>query len=391
MTALLEPDVLARDAIRDAVGDNVDTVASFDELEVLLRNQPGVDTVILGPSVDNELALDYAERERASNPTLGVVVVRRRIDAALLAQALRAGVREVVAERDYGAITEAVQRSRKLTYALRNPGETLASSVGGNDAGHLLTIFSPKGGAGKTTFAVNVGVALAQKGYKALLLDLDLAFGDVPISLGLRPEHDFQEVVNMGERLDAAALKRLVTVHESGLHVVAPPTDPGVHERVTIPMLRKLIQVSTSEYQYVLADTAPSLDERSITIMENSDTVFLLTTLDIPSLKNLKIALETLRLVNFPIERLRVVMNRADSKVGLDAKEVEKTLGVPVVGYIPSSRLVPAATNRGVAIVTDQPKHAVSMAFSRLISQEIIKEAAPAEKRGGLFGLRREP
>ena len=235
---------------------------------------------------------------------MGVILVRRRIDAAILTQAIRAGVREVVTERDLPALTEAVQRSHKLTFALRNPGESMAVA-GDADAGHLLTVFSPKGGAGKTTFAVNVGVALAAKGYKTLLLDLDLAFGDVPISLGLRPEHDFAEVVNMGERLDAGALKRLVTVHESGLHVLAPPTDPGVHERVTIPMLRKLIQVSTAEYQYVIADTAPSLDERSITIMENSDTVFLLTTLDIPSLKNLKIALETLRLVNFPTDRLQ--------------------------------------------------------------------------------------
>jgi pilus assembly protein CpaE len=179
-------------------------------------------------------------------------------------------------------------------------------------------------------------------------------------------------------------------VHESGLHVLAPPTDPGVHERVTIPMIRRLIQVATDQYQYVLADTSPALDERSITVMENSDVVFLLTTLDIPSLKNLKIALETLKLVNFPTERLRVVMNRADSKVGLDAKEVEKTLGVPVVAYIPSSRLVPAATNRGVAIVTDQPKHAVTIAINRLISQEITKDPAAVEKRGGFLGLRRE-
>jgi pilus assembly protein CpaE len=155
-------------------------------------------------------------------------------------------------------------------------------------------------------------------------------------------------------------------------------------------MLRRLIQVATAEYQYVLADTAPSLDERSITIMENSDTVFLLTTLDIPSLKNLKIALETLRLVNFPVDRLRVVMNRADSKVGLDAREVEKTLGVPVIGFIPSSRVVPAATNRGVAIISDQPKQAVSLAFQRLISHEIIKDGSTPEKRGGFLGLRRE-
>ena len=132
------------------------------------------------------------------------------------------------------------------------------------------------------------------------------------------------------------------------------------------------------------------MDERSLTVMENSDTVFMLTTLDIPSLKNLKIAIETLRLVNFPMDRVRVVMNRADSKVGLDASEVEKTLGVPIVAFIPSSRLVPACTNRGVPIIADQPKSPVAVALNRLISQDIVKEAPRAEKRG-LFGMRREP
>lgn len=387
MTALLEPDALARDGLREAIGASTHAVSSFDELAVLMRNQPELDTVVVGPSVDNDLSLDFAERMRNTNPTLGVVLVRRRIDAALLSQALRAGVREVVGERDLQAVSDAVARSRSLTLALRNRAEN--GLVEPEDVGHLLTVFSPKGGAGKTTIAVNIGVMLAQRGYKVLLLDLDLGFGDVPISLGLRPEHDFGEIVNMGERLDSAALKRLVTIHESGLHVLAPPTDPGVHERVTVPMIRKLIHVATAEYQYVLADTAPSLDERSITIMENSDAVFMITTLDIPSLKNLKIALETLKLVNFPTERLRVIMNRADSKVGLDAKEVEKTLGVPIVGYIPSSRLVPASTNRGVPIVTDQPKHPVTAAISRLIAHQIVKDATPPEKRG-LFGLRRE-
>lgn len=388
MIAILEPDALARDSIRDAVGDVADTAASFDELTSLIRTQPALDTVVLGPSVDNELALDFVEGSRATHPTLGIIAVRRRIDAALLAQALRAGVREVVAERDLPGIGDAVRRSQKLTFALRNPGEAQAATDT-ETAGHLLSVFSPKGGAGKTTFSVNLGVALANRGYRTLLLDLDLAFGDVPISLGLRPEHDFQEAVSMGERLDAAALDRLVTVHESGLHVLAPPTDPGVNEHVTIPLIRRLIQVATTEYQYVIADTAPNLDERSITIMEGSDSVFLLTTLDIPSLKNLKIALETLRLVNFPVDRLSVVMNRADSKVGLDPHEAQKTLGVPVVGFIPSSRSVPETTNRGVAIVAEKPRHPVSASINKLINDQIIKDPQRVEKRGFL-GIRRE-
>lgn len=388
MTALLEPDALARDSLRDAVGGSVESLSSVDDLTVLMRHNPELDTIILGPSVDTELALDFAEKLRSTSPTLGVIVVRRRIDATVLTQALRAGVREVVGERDLTGLTEAVARSRSLTFALRNPGQSAAAQAAAS-TGHLVTVFSPKGGAGKTTLAVNTSVALATTGNRTLLIDLDLAFGDVPIFLGLRPEHDFQEVVTMGERLDAGALKRLVTHHESGLHVLAPPTDPGVSERVSIGLVKRLIQVATAEYEYVVVDTAPSLDERSITVMEASDEVFMLTTLDIPSLKNLKIAIETLKLVNFPMDRVSVVMNRADSKVGLDAREVEKTLGVPVVAYIPSSRLVPAATNRGVAIVLDQPRHPVTNAVKALINQHIIKNGQTSEKRGFL-GLRRD-
>ena len=388
MTVVLEPDALARDGIRDAVGGALEAANSFDELTVLLRNDTEISTVILGPSVDGDTAMDFAERTRASNPTLGVVLVRRRIDAVLLAQALRAGVREVVSERDLTGLGEAAARSKALTNALRHPDDAGRESAEAA-LGHLYTVFSPKGGAGKTTFSVNVAVGLASRGYRTLLIDLDLAFGDVPISLGLRPEHDFEEAVAMGERLDAAALKRLVTPHDSGLHVLAPPTDPGVAERVSIALVRRLIGVAMREYQYVIVDTAPQMDERSLTVMENSDTVFMLTTLDIPSLKNLKIALETLRIVNFAMDRVRVVMNRADSKVGLDAGEVERTLGVPIVAFIPSSRLVPASTNRGVPIVTDEPKSPVAVAFNRLISQEIVKETPRAERRG-LFGMRRE-
>ncbi len=388
MTALLEPDVLARDSIRDAIGDVSVAPGSFDELTALVRTDPDLDTVVLGPSVDGELAIDFADHMRASNPTLGVVMVRRRIDAALLTQALRAGVREVVAERDLAGLGDAVRRSQKLTFALRNPGQTQVSQ-GAEPTGRLYTVFSPKGGAGKTTLAVNLGVALAGRGYRTLVVDLDLAFGDVPISLGLRPEHDFHEVVALGERLDGAALDRLVTVHPSGLHVLAPPTDPGVNEQASVALVQRLLHVATMQYQYVIADTAPTLDERTITAMESSEAVFLLTTLDIPSLKNAKIAVETLRLVNFPTDRLRVVMNRSDSRVGLDLGEVERSLGVPVVGFIPSSRLVPATTNRGVPIVTEKPKHAVSTAIQSLAAAQVVREPRRADRRG-LLGRRKD-
>ncbi len=383
MPVLLEPDALNRDSLREAIGPATATVGTFDELTGFLRDRPDCKAVILGSSIDLDRALDFAERARATNPTMGVLLVRRRTDAAVLAQASRSGIREVVAERDLTGLTEAVRRSMDLTSALRRQGD-LPAEAPSAQRGRMLTVFSPKGGAGKTTLAVNMGVLLARQGYRTLLLDLDLAFGDVPISLGMRPEHTFEELVAMGERLDAAALEQLVTPHESGLHVLAPPTDPGVHEQVSSALMRRLIQVALPEYDYIIADTAPSLDERAIIIMEASELVFLVTTLDIPSLKNLKIAIETLRLVAFPVDRLRVVMNRADSKVGLEPREVAKALGIPVVANIPSSRLVPSSTNRGVPVVTDQARSTVAQAIGDLVSEQLTGQPPDAHKRTGL-------
>ena len=148
MTVVLEPDALARDGIRDAVGGSPAAANSFDELTVLMRNDPEIATVVLGPSVDGDMAMDFSERTRASNPTLGVVLVRRRIDAVLLTQALRVGVREVVSERDLPGLADAVNRSKSLTYALRHPDE-MGHDSEDSDLGHLFTVFSPKGGAGR--------------------------------------------------------------------------------------------------------------------------------------------------------------------------------------------------------------------------------------------------
>jgi pilus assembly protein CpaE len=194
----------------------------------------------------------------------------------------------------------------------------------------------------------------------------------------------------MGEGLDRAALRGLLSQHESGAFILSPPNDPGIAERVATRLVRRLLDVARTEFDYVLVDTAPTMDERNITVMEGSDAVLLLTTLDIPSLKNLRVGIDTLRLISFPTERLNVVLNRSDAKVGLNSTEVQKSLGLEVTAHIPSSRDVPAATNRGVALVAENPKHAVSYAISSLINEAVLKEehVAPV-RRGRLLGWRK--
>jgi pilus assembly protein CpaE len=125
-------------------------------------------------------------------------------------------------------------------------------------------------------------------------------------------------------------------------------------------------------FQYVVVDTPPAFTDHVLAAFDESDVLALLATLDIPALKNLKLTLETLDLLNYPREKWRVVLNRADSKVGLAFSEVEKTLRVPIAAEIPSSRDVPAAVNRGVPIVLDSPAHPVSMAIKRFAERQVL-------------------
>jgi pilus assembly protein CpaE len=133
-------------------------------------------------------------------------------------------------------------------------------------------------------------------------------------------------------------------------------------------------------------DTPPALDDNVLAAFDRSDVVGLLATLDIPALKNLKLTLETLDLIGYPRERLRIILNRADSKVGLALSEVEKTLKTPISAQVPSSRDVPASTNRGVAIVMDDPKSPVSIAIQSFVDEYVVvtpssDDAIPAQMR----------
>lgn len=389
MTAVLERDPVTARGLCNALGDSAVAVDSFEALGVRPAQQVPHATIVLGPSIDTELALDLAAKARQADPTCGVVLVRRRIDSSVLAAALKAGVREVVTERDLPGLAEAVRRSDELTRALRGIGRAQEDEPQEAANGRIAVIWSPKGGSGKTTLAVNSAVALAAADQRVLLVDLDLAFGDVAISLGLRPNHGFDEAAAIGERIDRAALRGLLAQHESGVWVLSPPNDPGIAERIPTSLVGRLLDVARAEFDYVVVDTAPALDERNILLMETADVVLLVTTLDIPSLKNLRVATDTLRLINYPLDRLRVVLNRADAKVGLNPAEVHKSLGIKVAANIPSSGDVPAATNRGVAIVTDSPRHPVSVAIHSLVSSVVMRgEQAAVVARPAATGRR---
>lgn len=373
MTVIVELDPTSAEALQSAVGSASTIVPGLEQLRRHLEVHPGEYAVILGPSVDLSAAVALADTLRVAQPALGVVLVRRRIDTAVLAEALRSGMREVVEDRDLTGLNEAVARVYALHSALTQGAEETFSAHG---KGTLVTVFSAKGGVGKTTMSTNLAACFAGQLKKSVcIVDLDLAFGDVSIVLQLFPVHTIADAVGMDRKLDPGVIEQLLTEHPSGLKVLAAPVQPEAKDRISGEMVSKLLHILKQMFDVVVVDTPPAFDEVVLQAFDESDLILLVGTLDVPALKSLKISAETLSLLNHPKEHWRLVLNRADMKVGLTPQEFEKTLNIPIAALIPQSNDVPTSINHGKPIVLESPKHQVSVAIRRL-AEDCLAHAA---------------
>jgi pilus assembly protein CpaE len=396
MTTICDLDPTTADALRSAVGE-ARVVTSLETLRVVLDSDLYEDVVVLGPTVDASSAFRLSSSLRVARPTLSVILVRQRIDTGVLAEALRAGVRDVVDERDLYRLNASVRQLQTFAAALRDSAATAGGDGSPGPRGRIVTVFSAKGGCGKTTLATNLAATLADRGRRQVcLVDLDLAFGDVAIALQLFPAHTIADAVPLAD-VDFTAVQALLTPHSPGLTTLVAPVEPGSAESIPAALVAHILELLRTHFDYVVVDTPPAFDDQVLAAFDLSDVIALMATLDIPALKNLKLTLETMALLNYPRERWRIVLNRADSKVGLAIGEVEKTLRAPISAEIPSSRDVPASINRGVPIALDDPRHPVSLAILEFAQKHVLgltspfppERAAPPDLRDDRRGFRR--
>jgi pilus assembly protein CpaE len=373
--------VAVPDEAIDALDQPARSAPDLDGLKKILDHDHAPVTVVLGPDIPLSDAMLLATDLRLTRPEVGFVLVRDDVDALVLTEALRSGVREVVTAGDMAALREAVRRSDEIGTALAERGRLEEEQPG--HQGRVVTVFSAKGGCGKTTISTNLAAALADGGRRnVVIVDLDLAFGDVAIALQLFPTRTIADAVPMGEAdLDFDGVQSLLTPHSPGLTTLVAPVEPGAAESIPASLVGRIIELLQENFDYVVVDTPPAFDDQVLAAFDRSDAIVLLATLDIPALKNLKLSLETLDLLNYPRDRWRIVLNRSDSKVGLALVEVEKTLRTAITAQVPSSRDVPASVNRGVPIVLDDPKHAVSLAIRQFAERDIVGAGSAAAKQ----------
>ncbi len=372
-TIIVDPDAVARKALASHIDDAIE----LDRVDQLEEHLSGPTVVVFGPSLADVDGVASAAPVLSTRPAVGGVLISDTLSTELLQSALRAGFKDV--------LTAPVDRTELLEVIARVagtlPGVNLPSSAhvrtDDEPRGRMTTVFSTKGGAGKSVIATNVAVSLAKQSDRpVVLVDADLQFGDVSVMLKLAPQRTVVDAVGAIDKLDASLLRSLLVEHEeSGLLVLSAPLEPAFADQVEAKQLIDIIDLLRSMAAHVVVDTPAHFNDVVLALIEESDDVLLVAGLDIPSIKNVRIGLQTLRLLNTPMNKIRLVLNRANSKVKLDVAEVERTLQVQAQSRIPSDVSVPLSVNKGEPIVLDAPRSGPAKAIEALVTM-LLEEPA---------------
>jgi pilus assembly protein CpaE len=335
--------------------------------EMLLDAATPPEAVVLSPAVKDADALGMGEFVKRRFPQTALILVREKAEPALLHQAMRSGLRDVVdlsrgTEELRQALDEALSWARSLRGASAEwsrPEPRMRAPI--------VAVFSSKGGTGKSFLASNLAAAMAGgRRNDTALLDLDTEMGDVFSYFGEEPRQAFSDLLALAD--ERSPRQR---IREAGLSFMphlwgyAAPNDPAA-PAVSGESVGKLLRAMRGSFDAVVVDCPAAYSDQVLTTFELADTILLITGLDVVGLKHLSIAARTLMDLGVPKERFRVVLNRADSQVGLNPATVERALGIPVDAMVPSSRLVPTCLNRGRPVVVEEPRSEVARAVGDL-------------------------
>jgi pilus assembly protein CpaE len=361
----------------------VPTVSAAEEALATLRDPPSA--VVLSPLVKDVDAFGMADFVGKTSPASAVLLVRERADNGLLPKAMRAGVRDVVdLSRGGEELREALTRAVAWSASLRTARSGGAPASEAARRGRVVSVFSSKGGTGKTFLACNLAWALAEvRHVDTAILDLEFGVGDVFSFYGREPSHALQDVLAVGDLEDRDVIRDVGVKLNDRLWGYGSPPDPAAGS-VSGEVIGKVIRALRRAFDVVVVDGTNEYSDAALAAFDLSDTVCLVTGLDVVGVRHLSVALHTLLSLGFPRDRFRIVLNRADSKVGLSPQDVERVMKIKVDAMLPSSRLVPMSLNRGRPVVQEHPKSDVSRAVVSLAEK---LAGVPTKAKHGVFGF----
>jgi pilus assembly protein CpaE len=357
-------------------GSDIQVVAVVDGLEEswTALQETATDLIVVACAGHSERALvfiDGAVKQRRERP---VVVLCESSPNGFVRRVFEAGADDIVTLPETpGNVLFTLEKA-----VARKQGGAASTGVA---LAPMICVLGPKGGTGKTLTACNLALALAENGRKVTLVDLDLQFGDVGLALGLAPQRTIYDLAKAGGSVDAEKIEDFLVVHPSGARVLMAPTRPDQAGAITVEFLREVYAGLRASNDFVIVDTPPGFVPEVIASIDSSSHVCMVGMLDSLSLKNTKLGLETLELMGYESERIRVLLNRADSRVGIARDEVDSIIGRSPDVFVPSDREIPVSVNEGRPVVVSQSRSEAARAFHSLAAMYVNGDA-PASSNG---------
>ena len=370
----------------DETRNNVKMLLSFEkDIEVIGEAVNGEEAIFMAREARPDVVLMdinmpvmdgiRATEEIALNiPESTVIIMSVQGENEYMKKAMSAGARDFLIKPFSG--DELVKTVRK-TYESeckrreKNVGAKPAEEVKST----VVTVFSTKGGVGKTTIASNLAVSIARATKKRVaLLDLDLQFGDVAIMLNVSVKNTISDLIKEVNQLDPDMMEEYMVTHFSGVKVLPAPIKPEYAEYITASHVEKIINTLKSYYHYIIVDTSASFHETVLASLDMSDRILFVSTLDLPTIKNIKAGLDVMETLRYPKEKINIILNKASEQFGIKYKDFENTLKYPIWSYVPEdSQTVITSANKGFPFVMTRTETKVAKAIFGMCN-EIINE-----------------
>jgi len=341
-------------------------VARTGKEAIQLSQEMNPDVVLMDINMPDMDGITATEAIRSRQPAVQVVILSVQSDQNYMRRAMLVGARDFLTKPPMGdELISAIRRAGAMAQTERSKSAQIQSipamgSAGaaagfGGLKGRIVTVYSPKGGAGCTTLAVNLALTLNNEDTRVALVDGNLQFGDVAVFVNEQGKNTIADLAPRAEELDPEIVEEVMLKHAaSGLHILAAPSRPEYAERVTSGQFSKVLEYLRHLYAYVVVDTSSYLTDVTLAAIDLSDLVVLVTTQDIPSIKNCRLFLDLLQTMGIERERILFVMNRFDKRINITPERVAENLKQEVASVVPlDEQVVTKAVNRGVPFVLD--------------------------------------
>ena len=355
--------ITAEQRVKLLAGGN-DTDQLYEEI---VRLKPDAAIIALGSNADN--AVRFIEKLNAECPGTALISAAQDASPDLILRSLRAGAREflripISAEELRTVLSRVSEFCRKQEEAPKKKAR-------------MVSVFSSKGGCGTSFLATNLAAATASK---TVLLDLNLQAGDLPLFLGLEAKYSIADMVEKRQRLDEDLINSLVTPHSTNLSLLAAPHEADSADEIEPQHIFEVLQKLREHYDYVVLDPQHTFDSITLAALDQSDEIILVLTLDIPAIRSTQRALEIFDRLGYPRKKVRIVVNRWSKQIDLDLRQVEKFLGEPVVGFVPSDyQQAVGSINLGTPLIQAEPTSKIALEIRR-IAQQMELGVAPIDQ-----------